>query len=91
VLIISHIIVIFKKVEKVSADSDKIHEAVKNYLHATKVGTPQKAREYIIHRLPVLDYEQNTSFNFEEENEQSAERLYDDSNYQLSATKMRVR
>ncbi|MDR1883228.1 MAG: hypothetical protein LBR26_10690 [Prevotella sp.] len=88
VLIISHIIVIFREVQKVSADSDRIHEAVKNYLHVTKIGTPKKAWEYIIHRLPVLDYVQNTSFNFEEENEQSTERLYDDSNYQQSATKI---
>lgn len=85
VLIISHIIVIFKEVEKVSSDSDRIREAVKNYLHVTKIGTPKKAWEYIIHRLPILDYVQNTSFNFGDENEQSTERLYDDHNYQQSA------
>lgn len=84
ILIISHLIVIFKEVEKVSSDSDRIREAVKNYLHVTKIGTPKKAWEYIIHRLPTLDYVQNTSFNFGDENEQSTERLYDDGNYQQS-------
>lgn len=88
VLIISHIIIIFREVEKVSADSYQTHEIVKNYLHVTKVGTPKKAWEYIIHRLPVLEYVQNTSFNFEDESEQSSERLYDDISYQQSTTKI---
>lgn len=88
VLIISHIIIIFREVEKVSADSDQIREIVKNYLHVTKVGTPKKAWEYIIHRLPILDYVQNTSFNFGDEIEQSSERLYNDTCYQQSATKI---
>jgi len=88
ILIISHIIAVFREVEKVSNDSDRIHEAVKNYLHVTKIGTPKKAWEYIIHRLPVLDYVQNTSFNFEDEKEQSDERLYDAVTYQQSTTKI---
>ena len=88
VLIITHIIIIFREVEKVSADSYQIHEIVKNYLHVTKVGTPKKAWEYIIHRLPVLDYVQNTSFNFGDEIEQSSERLYNDTCYQQSVTKI---
>jgi hypothetical protein len=88
ILIISHNVSIFREVEKVSTDSDRIHEAVKNYLHVTKIGTPKKAWEYIIHRLPVLDYVQNTSFNFQDENEQSGERLYDAGTYQQSAVKI---
>lgn len=88
ILIISHIIVIFREVEKVSTDSDRIHEAVRNYLHVTKIGTPKKAWEYIIHRLPVLDYVQNTSFNFEDEVEQSNERLYDAPAYKQSLQKI---
>jgi hypothetical protein len=88
ILIISHIIATFREVEKVSTDSDRIYEAVKNYLHVTKIGTPKKAWEYIIHRLPVLEYVQNTSFNFEDEHEQSSERLYDAGTYQQSAMKI---
>ena len=88
ILVISHIIATFGIVQKVSTDSDRVYEAVKNYLHVTKIGTPKKAWEYIIHRLPVLDYVQNTSFNFEDESEQSNERLYDTLSYQQSAAKI---
>jgi hypothetical protein len=88
ILIINHIIAIFREVEKVSTDSERIYEAVKNYLHVTKIGTPKKAWEYIIHRLPVLDYVQNTSFNFKDENDHSSERLYNDDTYQQSVTKI---
>ena len=88
ILIISHIIVTSREVEKVSADSDRVYEVVKDYLHVTKIGTPKKAWEYIIHRLPALEYIQNTSFNFEDESEQSSERLYDAHSYQQSAAKI---
>ncbi len=88
ILIISHIIAVYREVEKVSTDSDKVYEAVKNYLHVTKIGTPKRAWEYIIHRLPILDYVQNTSFNFGDENEQTSERLYNANDYQQSAMKI---
>ncbi|MDR2964304.1 MAG: hypothetical protein LBU88_00825 [Treponema sp.] len=88
ILISSHIVATFREVEKFSIDSERIYEAVKNYLHVTKVGTPKKAWEYIIHRLPVLEYVQNTSFNFEDETEQSSERLYDADTYQQSSAKI---
>ncbi len=86
VLIIGHTISTFKEVEKVSDDSDKVYEAVKNYLHVTKIGTPKTAWTYIMTRLPILEYVQNTSFNFADENEQSQERLYDADIYQQSAS-----
>lgn len=89
ILIISHIIAISGEVERASADSDRIYEAVKNYLHITKIGTPKKAWEYIMERLPVLEYVQNTSFNFGEvQREQANERLYDAGIYQQSATQI---
>lgn len=89
VLIINHMIAIYREVQKVSVDSNRIHEAVRNYLHVTKIGTPKKAWEYIIHRLPVLEYVQNTSFNFREDQvEQSNERLYDASTYHQSLSKI---
>ena len=74
--------------EKVSEDSELICETVKNYLHVTKMGTPKSAWEYIINRLPVLEYVQNTSFNFEDETEQTNERLYDGNSYQQSYSKI---
>lgn len=88
ILIINHIIAVYREVQKVSVESDKVCEAVKNYLHITKIGTPKRAWEYIIHRLPILDYVQNTSFNFGDENEQTSERLYDAKDYQQSIAKI---
>lgn len=84
ILIIGQILSIHNEVEKVSIDSERIYETVKNYLHVTKMGTPQSAWKYVIDRLPVLEYVQNTSFNFEDEIEQTSERLYDGDNYQNS-------
>lgn len=88
VLIIGQNITTHNEVEKVSEDSERICETVKNYLHVTKMGTPKYAWEYIINRLPVLDYVQNTSFNFGDEAAQTNERLYDDALYQQSFVKI---
>lgn len=84
ILIIGQIISIHTEVEKVSVNSERIYETVKNYLHVTKMGTPQSAWKYIVDRLPVLEYVQNTSFNFGEEIEQTSERLYDGDTYEQS-------
>ena len=88
VLIIGQNISTHGEVEKVSEDSKLICETVKNYLHVTKMGTPKYAWEYIMNRLPVLEYVQNTSFNFEDETEQTNERLYDGDTYQRSYSKI---
>lgn len=84
ILIIGQIVTTHNEIEKVSKDSERIYETVKNYLHITKLGTPKSAWEYIISRLPVLEYVQNTSFNFEDEIDQTTERLYDGISYQQS-------
>lgn len=84
VLIIGQIISIQSEVEKVSTDSDRICETVKNYLHVTKMGTPKSAWNYVIDRLPVLEYVRNTSFNFNDEIEKTSKRLYDDDKYKKS-------
>lgn len=88
ILIIGQIISIQCEVEKVSSDSDRICETVKNYLHVTKIGTPKSAWKYVMDRLPVLDYVQNTSFNFDNEAEQTNKRLYDDNVYQKSISEI---
>lgn len=88
VLIIGQNISTHNEVEKFSEDSDRICETVKNYLHITKMGTPKSAWEYVINRLPVLEYVQNTSFNFGDECEQTNERLYDGDSYQKSLSKI---
>lgn len=84
IIIIGHTITVHNEVEKVSVDSERIYETVKNHLSITKIGTPKSAWEYIINRLPVLEYVQNTSFNFDDEYENSKERLYDSIEYQNS-------
>lgn len=88
VLMIGQNITTHNEVEKVCEDSDRICETVKNYLHITKIGTPKSAWEYIINRLPILEYVQNTSFNFEDENDQTNERLYGGVSYQDSLYKI---
>ncbi len=84
ILIIGQIISIQCEIEKVSSDSNKICETVKNYLHVTKIGTPKSAWKYVIDRLPILEYVQNTSFNVESEIEKTRIRLYEDGFYQKS-------
>jgi len=84
ILIIGQIINTHNEVENVTENSEIIYETIKNYLHITKIGTPKSAWEYIICRLPSLEYVQNTSFNFEDENEQTTERLYSGDTYQSS-------
>lgn len=88
ILIIGQIISIQCEIEKVSSDSDRICETVKNYLHVTKIGTPKSAWKYVIDRLPVLEYVQNTSFNFNNEIEKTCKRLYDDDIYQKSTSEI---
>lgn len=84
ILVIGQIIAIHNEVEQVSIDSERIYETVKNYLNVTKLGTPQSAWKYIIDKLSILEYVQNTSFNFADEHELTNERLYDEDAYQQS-------
>lgn len=88
VLIIGQNISTHNEIDKVSDDSEIICETVKNYLHVTKIGTPKSAWEYIINRLPVLEFVQNTSFNYMDESEQTRERLYDGLIYQQSYSRI---
>lgn len=84
ILIIGQIITIHNEVNHVSIDSERIYETVKNYLNVTKMGTPQHAWQYIIERLPILEYVQNTSFNYKDEYEVTDERLYSADTYRQS-------
>lgn len=88
ILVIGQIIAIHNEVERMSIDSERIYETVKSYLNVTKLGTPQSAWKYIIDKLSVLDYVQNTSFNFDKEYEITEERLYDGDTYQQSFNKI---
>lgn len=85
ILIIGQNLATFREVERVSADSDRIYEAVRQYLHVTRVGPPKLAWDYVMKRLPALDDVRNTSFNIPEELDRAAERLYGSDEYQRAA------
>lgn len=84
ILLIGQILTIQSEVDKVSNESSEICSTVKNSIHVTKIGTPKKAWEYVVSRLAVLDYVQNTSFNYEDEIEQTEYRLYSADIYKKS-------
>jgi hypothetical protein len=81
ILLISHNIAAFRELERASTDSDRIYEAVKDYLHVTKVGSPELAMQYVIARLPILREVRNTSFNLRDEVERADEKLYETAIY----------
>lgn len=76
ILLITHYISTNTELEKNTKYSDRIYEAVKDYLHITKIGSPEKAIEYVNSRLPSLKEVKNTSFNILEEQERTEEKLY---------------
>lgn len=76
VLMISQWFVTVRQMQKTAENSDKLHDAIKNYLHVTPVGSPEEALRYIQGRLPAIREVMNTSFNIEEESERSDEKLY---------------
>jgi hypothetical protein len=81
ILLISHNLAAFRELERASKDSDRIYEAVKDYLHVTKVGSPEKAIQYVIARMPILQDVRNTSLNIPDELERADERLYETEAY----------
>lgn len=85
ILIIGHNLATFLEVERVSADSDRIYEAIKDYLHVTKVGTPKVAWQYVMHRLSILDDVRNTSLNLVDEADRADERFYESDEYERSS------
>lgn len=81
VLLIGQWIVTVKEIQKTAVYSDRIYDAIKDYLHVTRVGSPEEGMRYIKSRIPVLREVQNTSFNTIEESERSSEKLYETSIY----------
>jgi hypothetical protein len=81
ILLIGHNLAAYRELERASSDSDRIYEAVKDYLHVTKVGSPQAAMQYVIARLPILQEVKNTSFNLRDEIDRADDKLYDTPTY----------
>ncbi len=76
ILFIEHGRIISKEAKKSSELSDRVYDAVKNYLHVIRVGSPIKAMEYINTRVSTLSEIKNTSFNTIQEIERSNEKFY---------------
>jgi hypothetical protein len=81
ILLISHNLATFREIERASAFSDRIYEAVKDYLHVTKVGSPEAAFQYVVGRLPILQDVRNTTLNLPEELERADEKFYETTVY----------
>jgi hypothetical protein len=88
VLLIGHNVAALHELEVASEHSGRIYEAVKDYLHVTKVGSPEIAMQYVASRLPILREVRNTTFNLKDEVERSSEKLYDTSVYEHSERKI---
>jgi hypothetical protein len=81
ILLVSHNLAALREIERASTYSDRIYEAVKDYLHVTKVGSPEAAIEYVLGRMPILQDVRNTTFNLPDEVERSDEKLYETTAY----------
>lgn len=81
-LMIGQWLVTVTEVQKTATYSDRIYDAIKNYLHVTTVGSPEEALRYILGRLPALREVQNTRLNLAEEVERSDEKLYESSAFE---------
>ena len=62
--------------------SDRVYEAVKDYLHVTRIGSPERAIAYIHGRIPSLREVNNTSFNLDDEQERALEKFYETRTYE---------
>ena len=76
VLMIGQWLVTVTEIQKTASYSDRLYDAIKNYLHVTTVGSPEEALRYVQGRLPILREVQNTRLNTPEEEERSDEKLY---------------
>jgi hypothetical protein len=82
VLMIGQWLVTVTEVQKTACYSDRLYDAIKNYLHVTAVGSPEEALRYIQGRLPILREVQNTRLNIPEEAERADEKLYESSAFE---------
>jgi len=77
VLLIGQNYAAYRELERAANHSDEIYEAVKDYLHVTKVGSPEQALRYISSRLPIVHEVRNTSFNLSGLTDRADDMLYD--------------
>ena len=80
-LLLGHTVATRIQLRDVSGLSERVSEAVKNYLHVTRIGSATDALEYITSRLPSLSEVRGTMLNFDDEGEMADDRLYDSAQY----------
>jgi hypothetical protein len=77
VLVLGQAITNALELKNATAYSDKIYNAIKDYLHVTPIGSPEEAINYVHSRLPALREVQNTCFTTRDEAERASEKLYE--------------
>jgi hypothetical protein len=86
ILMIGQNVAAYRELERAANQTREIYEAVKDYLHVTKVGSPERAMQYITSRLPILQEVRNTSFNIRGQTDRADDMFYDTELYrQFSA------
>lgn len=81
VLLIGQNFAAYRELERAANQSLEIYEAVKDYLHVTKVGSPERAIGYITSRLPILQEVRNTSFNLRGQTDRADDMFYETALY----------
>ena len=69
------------EIRKASIYSGRIYEAIKDYLHVTKLGSPENAVSYINSRMPSLREAKNTTFNTVQALDRAEEKFYETDSY----------
>jgi hypothetical protein len=82
ILLIDQNVRMSEELRRTTSCSDRIYEAVKDYLHVTRIGSPERAIAYVHGRIPSLREVSNTSFNLDDEQERAAEKFYDTRTYE---------
>jgi hypothetical protein len=77
VLLIGQNVAAYRELERAANQSREIYEAVKDYLHVTKVGSPERAMRYVTSRLPILQEVRNTSFNIRGQTDRANDMFYE--------------
>lgn len=86
VLLIGQNVAAYRELERAANQTREIYEAVKDYLHVTKLGSPERGMRYIASRLPILQEVRNTSFNLRDQTDRADDMYYDTDLYRELST-----
>jgi hypothetical protein len=85
-LLIGQNVAAYRELERAANQSREIYEAVKDYLHVTKVGSPERAIRYVTSRLPSAQEIRNTSFNLHDQTDRATDVFYETDGYDAFAS-----